>query len=175
MNFEPELSRLVMVERLNAQKPHVEAIEASPEECEALAKRFELQDLKNFKATAYAQRVSGGKLVRVWGDLQADVVQTCVVSLAPVPSHVQAQYETFFTEEKLAADIDAEFSHDNDEDLPEEIENGAIDLGEVVAQYLSLELDPYPRAPDAELEDVLPAKQNPFSVLLGLVSKKDRG
>src|SRR3546814_17044110 len=38
-----------------------------------------------------------------------------------------------------------------DEDPPEPFENGCIDLGEIVVQHLAVALDPYPRAPGAEL------------------------
>ena len=52
-----------------------------------------------------------------------------------------------------SADFDGdEISLDIDHDPPEPIEAGAIDIGELVAQYLSLALDPHPRAPGASLD-----------------------
>ena len=38
-------------------------------------------------------------------------------------------------------------------DLPEPLEGDKIDLGEIVAQFLSVSIDPYPRAPGATLEN----------------------
>jgi len=37
------------------------------------------------------------------------------------------------------------------DDAPEVIENGVIDLGELAAQHLSLAMDPFPRRDDAEI------------------------
>ena len=39
----------------------------------------------------------------------------------------------------------------DEEDPPEPIRAGRMELGELVAQHLSLALDPYPRKPGAEL------------------------
>ena len=52
-----------------------------------------------------------------------------------------------------------------------------IDLGEVVAQYLSLEIDPYPRPPGVSLAAQLqasgqPKKDNPFQALAALKDDK---
>jgi hypothetical protein len=52
---------------------------------------------------------------------------------------------------------------------PEPVIGEAIDLGELVAQYLSLAINPYPRAPDAEAQAdqyrADPQRDGPFAVL----------
>jgi hypothetical protein len=48
-----------------------------------------------------------------------------------------------------------------------------IDLGEITAQYLSLSLNPYPRAPDSDASKVLEQfqdRKNPFAILEKLKS-----
>ncbi len=69
---------------------------------------------------------------------------------------------------------------DEDDEWPEPIVEGRIDIGEAVAQQLALALDPYPRKPGISLEDVIgnaaagddrPA--SPFAVLAGLVDRKE--
>jgi hypothetical protein len=42
-------------------------------------------------------------------------------------------------------------------DEPEPLEGDRIDLGEIVAEELALAIDPYPRAPGAELAAAAPA------------------
>src|SRR5690606_22661187 len=109
---------------------------------------------------------TGGSVIRVLGEFSADVVQTCVVTLEPVPSHISGSFETFFSEDGVDPDSEVDFDHDNDEDLPELIENGKIDVGELVSQYLSLELDPFPRLPGASLggkQGESLGKTNPFA------------
>ena len=41
-------------------------------------------------------------------------------------------------------------------DAPEPLSGNLLDVGEIVAEQLSLAADPYPRRPGAKLEDVLP-------------------
>jgi uncharacterized metal-binding protein YceD (DUF177 family) len=88
----------------------------------------------------------------VRGRIDADVVQSCVVSLAPVPAQVTEEFEAFFTQNPERAALSEEITFAPDEqDPPELIEDGTIDLGELAAQHLSLALDPFPRAAGAEI------------------------
>ncbi len=173
MATEPEFSRVLAVEGLTPDKVRKESVEATEKECAALAKRFDLRELSNLKADLRIRRVEGGDVVRLEGKLSADVVQTCVVSLQDVHAHIEGEFDTFLAEEPKHAKKfgdEAEFGIDDDDSAPEVIANGQLDLGEMVAQYLSVELDPYPRAPGVSLaaqlaEAGLEVKNNPFSVL----------
>lgn len=172
----PEFSRPIAIEGLTPDKERRETIEATEEECAALAKRFDLRELSGFKAIIGVRRVAGG-LVEVNGTLEADVVQACVVSLRDVHGHIKAAFETYFTEHDSVLKDDAEFGGEDDEDEPEMLSNGMVDLGEVAAQYLALELDPYPRAPGVSLAAQLAeigadTKNRPFQVLEGLKEDK---
>lgn len=170
-----EFSRLIAIEGITPDKVRKEAIEASEAECAALAKRFDLRELSGLKARLNIRRVSGSAAVRVEGWFEADVIQTCVVSLQDVHGRVEGYFDTFFTEEAESAGAEPDITIDDDEISPEMITKGNIDLGEVVAQYLSLELDPYPRAPGVSLAAQLAeigaeVKNSPFRVLEGLKS-----
>lgn len=178
MSVKPELSRLVAIEGISTDRARAEVITATPAECKALAERFEVRELENVKATINIRRVAGGTAVKLDGDIEADVVQSCVISLADVHDHIKAHFETFFTENAEDVTDDIEFSPDDD-DPPEMVQNGQIDLGEVVAQYLSLEIDPYPKAPGVSLpaqhtEAGAEVKNNPFAVLGALKDKTDK-
>jgi uncharacterized metal-binding protein YceD (DUF177 family) len=173
MAAHPEFSRLIAIEGITPDKVRKEAIEASEAECAALAKRFDLRELSHLKAKLNIRRVSGGSAVRVEGNFEADVVQTCVVSLQDVHGRVEGHFDTFFSEEAEDTGAELDITIDDDETSPEMITKGNIDLGEVVAQYLSLELDPYPRAPGVSLAAQLAevgaeVKNSPFRVLEGL-------
>lgn len=177
MATQPEFSRVLAVEGLTPDKVRKETIEANAKECAALAKRFDLRELSNLKADLRIRRVEGGDVVRLEGKLTADVVQTCVVSLQDVHAHIEGEFDTFLAEEGKHASKkfgdEAEFGIDDDDTAPEVITNGQLDLGEIVAQYLSVELDPYPRAPGVSLaaqlaEAGIEVKNNPFSVLKNL-------
>lgn len=162
----PEFSRPFAVDRLGSAA-WTETIAATPEERAALAKRLRLRALDSLTATVRLEWQPGG-LIQVSGRLQADVVQTCVVTLADFPSHVEDGFTVDFGDAPSDLEGD-EISLDIDHDPPEPIEAGAIDIGELVAQYLSLALDPHPRAPGAMLDPDLVESDadalSPFAVL----------
>lgn len=142
--------------RVDAWSGHdrIEKIEASRAECQALAARFGLVAVNRLRATLRLVRIGSGAraMVRVRGTLSAQVVQTCVVTLEPLVAEVEEPFGALFAPESLVAAEPEEILLDPmslDEDLAEPMVGGAIDLGELTAQHLSLALDPYPRRPDA--------------------------
>lgn len=141
----PEFSQLVRLQELEEGEIS-RNIEASEEERRALAARFDLVAVDALAATLRVRRLSDSPLVRVEGQLAADVVQRCVVTLAPLPAHIEEKIaETFGPAGYRTPDSDDEG------DVPEVFDDSGIDLGELVAQLLLLSLDPYPRAAGAEV------------------------
>ena len=152
----PEFSRPLRADVL-AGDHTVREIEASPAECRALAARFRIEAVANFRATVRLTRLRGTKagMVQVKGTLSADVVQSCIVTLEPVPAHLEESFAALFAPEAPEADDDMIFDpFAEDDDFPEAMDHGIIDIGELAAQHLSLALDPYPRAPGAEFAGV---------------------
>jgi uncharacterized metal-binding protein YceD (DUF177 family) len=173
----PEFSRLISVEGITPDKVREESVRATAEECKALAGRFDLRHLLKLEARLKIHRVAGGTAIRVAGDIEAEMVQACVVSLQDVASEVAVHFETFFSEEAIAQEGEIELDLGGDENNPEMVHDGQIDMGEVVAQYFSLEINPYPRAPGVSLaaqmaESGVKVKPGPFAVLETL--KKDQ-
>lgn len=173
MTRPPEFSRPVPLEGIMPDRERIEKIGATEAECAALAKRFDLRSLSGLKARITLLRVPEGNVIRVTGDMEADVVQACVVSLQDVPAQVRTHFDTCFTESGEMFDEDVGACIDLEEDPHEVLNDGQIDLGELVAQYLSLELEPYPRAPGVSLAAQLAesggdTKNRPFQVLQGL-------
>ncbi len=171
----PEFSRLVLADSVQRGEV-VEVIEADEAERRALAERFELEEIKRLKATLRLKRVRGEDMVRVTGALEADVVQTCIVTLDPVHNTVHDSFEGLFAPESLVPEPAEEMEFDAsilEEDIIEPFVNGRIDIGELTAQHLSLALDPYPRCPGIELpvmveqeeEEEEEARPNPFAAL----------
>jgi len=180
MTIQPEFSRPLAIDGIIPDKPRFEQIEASVEECAALAQRFDLQSLSGLKAKLTVLRVSEGNIIRVEGDIEAEVVQTCVVSLQGVPAEIKAHFDTYFTEDgKEGFEEEELLDIDLDDEFPDAvINNGLLDLGELTAQYLSLELDPYPRAPGVTLPAQMTeigdnTKNRPFQILQKLKADED--
>ena len=176
----PEFSRAVPVESLEDGETVID-IEADADERAALARRFGLLALDSLTAKVGLTPVDGG-LVRVHGALAAKVTQACVVTLEPVTTRVEAsfqrQYGTDAPEEAggLIADADTEES-------AEPLAHGTVDVGETVAEQLALELDPFPRAPEAAFDGFSSGSKSvgdddtgdggPFTVLARLKEKPE--
>lgn len=115
-----------------------------------------------------------GTGVRVAGEVVAEVVQICVISMEPFEAALCEPIDVhFISAETLVALRTARAAHpvDDDENSPDEpdaIEHGRIDLGMLVAEHLTLGLDPYPKKPGAVLAPAAPAGEqaaSPFAVL----------
>ncbi len=184
METSVEFSRRIEAEKITT-KPWTDRFEATEAECEALSRRFGLESLKNVKAEVTLRRVSGGKMILAEGVFDADVTQKCVVTLDPIRSHIKSEFKSMFTENNVRFLPGAEVVVSaEDEESPEPIENGMIDMGELVAQHLSLELNPYPRklgvkvSEGIEKEDKNGKTSSPFDILAKLKKKgenKDEG
>ncbi len=145
----PEFSRTVPVKSLDDGETVID-IEADADERAALARRFGLLALDSLTAKVGLTPADGG-LVRVHGALAAEVTQACVVTLEPVTARVEASFERLYgagAPEEAAGLI----TEADTEEPPEPFTDGAVDVGEAVAEQLALELDPFPRALEAAFD-----------------------
>ena len=140
----------------------------------ALASRAGLRSLAGLTATFDLSRRGTG--VHVAGRVEATVGQTCVVTLEPIENRVSEEVDLLFSPDVASAAETAEdeahsVGHTADEnDPPEPLVGGAIDLGAVASEFLMLGIDPYPRKegvqfqpPPADLEGT-----HPFAALAAL-------
>jgi uncharacterized metal-binding protein YceD (DUF177 family) len=161
--MENEFSRPVAAGGLAEEEIH--RIEATAAERTALARRFGLRALESLSAEVRLAPLGRG--LRLDAALEADVVQECVVTLQPVPNHVSERFALVYGEAPASPDEDS---------VVEPLENETIDIGEAVAQQLSLALNPYPRAPGAAVdrrwtgEDTV---EGPFAALAKLKKPVD--
>jgi uncharacterized metal-binding protein YceD (DUF177 family) len=125
-------------------------VEANAEERAALAEVLELQAIDRLVATLRTRRLASG-LIEVTGEMEGEVVQTCVVTLEPVPAQIRESFRLTFGDVEPEPDLGEIDIHFDDSDPPEPIIDGKIDLGALVAEQLSLALDPYPRKEGAEV------------------------
>jgi uncharacterized metal-binding protein YceD (DUF177 family) len=164
----PEFSRFVPLARLGAE-PYCQRVEATVAECERLARRFDLVSLDRLAATVTLVRKAGG-LVRLDAVFEAEFAQTCVISLEPVAGAITQGFSLVYGP---VPDEDQEIVLAVEEPAFEPLTGEAIDIGEAVAQELSLTLPDFPRAPDAAIELIASeeADDNPFAALAKLPSR----
>lgn len=150
---EPEFSRLVHIDEVAAGTVTLK-LEAEPDERRALAARLSLVALERLTASVKLEPLGDRGRVRARVNLVADVIQSCVVTLGPVPAHIEESFGLVFVPE---ADIPAEKGEVevvlDGEEPPEPVREGKFDLGEAVAEHLALALDPYPRTAGASVEE----------------------
>jgi uncharacterized metal-binding protein YceD (DUF177 family) len=168
-NPTPEFSRLVPLSRLAAGGWRQE-IAAEPAECRALAARFGLLALDRLVANVELSSGEGGTVL-LTAVFEAAFVQSCVVTLEPVAGTLSARFRLLYgpPESEAAADIAAT----PDGPAFEPLGGDTIDIGEAVAQELSLQLPPFPRLPDAVLDEGAETEP-PRSPLAGL-ARRDNG
>lgn len=180
----PEFSRRFALDRLAlAAGPVAVSVEAEAGECVALARRFGLVSLGRLAATIRLDRRAGTRLIVAEGTLAAELVQTCVVTLEPFAAELEAPFTALYAVHDGAGPAHAAApsgaagmgEDGTPDDEAEPIEDGALDLGELVAQHLSLALDPYPRAPGVSFDQYWSGERSqgpdsPFAVLRPLRS-----
>lgn len=173
----PEFSHIVRPSVL-ASDPSVREfdLDASARECAALAGRFGFLAVDYLRASVRLRPVRGSGDFRLAGHLSARVVQSCVVTLDPVTSAIEHDFDLLICDEAGQKERLAETEEDY------ELYSGdAIDVGEAVAVELALSVDPYPRAPGVsagssgepegavtETGDVKTPGNRPFEVLAPL-------
>jgi hypothetical protein len=173
----PEFSHPISASRLSF-KPSTYRLVANERERAALAKRFDLISLDRFEATVTLKR-EPGDAIRFDAAIEADLVQACIVTTDPVPAHITDVFTLIYRTDIDEATAD-QMALDNPEDeIIEPLIGDSIDIGEAVAQQLSVAMDPYPRSVGAEssiasaqagpIEDdeagAPMARRNPFDAL----------
>ncbi|MHA1598659.1 MAG: YceD family protein [Alphaproteobacteria bacterium] len=180
MTDAPEFSRRFDCNKLGAVDYTIDT-EASPEERAALATRLGLLELNELTVNAVIKPRRKGK-IRLEGSFSATLKQACVVTLEPVESHIEANFGRFYSDKvkELWQGDEKEPNEEGQgltEEPPDPLDDGYLDVGEAVAEQLSLEIDPFPRRPDAEFAggdndvDDAEERQSPFAVLGKLENK----
>lgn len=161
-------SVVVAVEEIPDSGLH-RAIEAPAEARAGLARLAGLRDLPRLRAEFDLTRRGAG--VHVGGRVQAQVGQTCVVSLEPIENAIDETVDVLFAPGAAAGGDEMVAKPGADgRDPPEPLVDGAIDLGALATEFLLLGLDPYPRKAGAEFAapEVADVGERPFAALEAL-------
>ena len=166
---EPEFSRLLAADLASA-KIITEQLNASTAECAALAERFGVEAIQNLRADCRLSSFASANRLRLDVKFSAEVRQLCVITLEPVVTNIKAEFAREYIPPAFTEDAREIVIDPDADDPPEAIPDGGIDAGEAVAEQLGLEIDPFPRAPGAEFEDIKEDEQadHPFAQLKNL-------
>lgn len=185
------LSRPIAVEDVPEGGLEVEVV-ASESERAAVAAETGLPAIARLVADLVIERRNGGRYA-VTGTLEASITQICVVTLEPFDSDIVQDIDLTFApaapaETAAPAQRSSRRNAETrpaappppapitEDDPPDPIVDGIIDLGTVAVEFLTLGRDLYPRKPGVDFKDVTVGEEtgadpSPFAALQRL---KDR-
>ncbi len=135
-------------------------LRADSDDRRALAELLSVLSVESVEADLRLQWIAGeNRLVEIDGTVRAALTQRCVVTLEPLAATLEGDIAIRFTDQAEQAD-QADESDDGwesdaeEDDPPEYAADGIIDLGDLVAQQLALEVDPFPRTEGLAYQDI---------------------
>lgn len=140
--------------------PRTIDIETTEEQRAAIADRLSIDAISALSGSvtlelpSHRNALFEGSTVNGHGRLKVRYQQTCVVTLEPFEKTQEISFEGVFSED----DPGEHLSEDEDEalaglpDILGAISDDTISVGEAVIEQFALEIDPFPRKPDAEFD-----------------------
>lgn len=138
---------------------------ATPAQCAQIAERFEIPKIENL--SAHVNAIIDGDLVRVGGHIKANLERICVVSLEKVSEKLDTDFEALFSED-VPLIKDGEMKDDI-----EPIDRGRLDIFDIVAEQVGLNMNPFPHKPDVSgnYTEEGNVGNHPFANLKNLIKK----
>lgn len=157
------------------QNEYVYKIEATADELVDICSILQVENVNSFSAQLHLKLNLREHLLRVWGNVKASLVLQSVVTLNNFEQKYDVPFELFFDTKATYRDI-REIDNGINDDIPDIIENGTINLADIAIEQIALQIDDYPRA-EGEIfefkcqddEGEATEKENPFAVLQKLV------
>ena len=138
-------------------------LEPDPAQRAAIARDLDLAELSSMATDGVVEPSASGW--RFSGRLTAKGAQTCGITLEPLPFDIDEPFAVTFAEAGQAPSED-QILVDMDDESPDLIDDGQVDLGIYLMEQLALHLDPFPRKPGAVFEQPPePVELSPFAVL----------
>jgi hypothetical protein len=176
MTHEPWSETLALHEL--AHGPVRRALVAPEAARKRIASELKLDDLTALEAELDISPWLDGAEVR--GRWRAAVLQTCGVTLEPLPSEPEGSFLVRVlpggspnAPQEPVGEVEVGVE---DDDPPDVLEGEIMDLAGYVVEHLALEIDPFPRKPDAVFaQPEEPGELSPFAVLRQLKPRDEQG
>jgi len=167
--MQKKFSYPIKIDELNQNQYHFEII-ADKEEREDIKQILQVEDVRGLRGDIYLKYDKKNNLLRVWGSVSAVLILQSVISLENFKQKIKTPFELFFDTKATYKDIHDMENSINDE-VPDIIEKGEINLADICIEQIALQLDDYPRAEGEEFYYETPdvhsykGKENPFAIL----------
>jgi len=117
---------------------------ATEKECRELESRLDVRTVNSVEAEYRVDPMGGRSGLLAAGTITADIVQACIVSLEDVRENISEEFAVRLVNE-AHAENQRELEMDPEEGDVEYYSGEFIDMSDVLIQYVSLALNPYPR------------------------------
>lgn len=149
-----EWSFTVLSEDVGKDPSH-HSIEANEDERKAVARRLGVTAIKELRAELDVVR-DNGRVIHVYGTVYSILEQECVVSMEMIDVSIEEEFEGWFAgnddtvsfarakRDRMMPKTGTELPILDEEEDPEPLVDGIIDVAELVVQSLSLSIPEYP-------------------------------
>ncbi len=150
-------------------------VEAGKDDLPRIAAWAGVEAVKSFRGSVDLRRIAVTRF-GLEADLEAEIVQNCVVTLEPVTSRIARHIDRELHLVQRAPVDEGELSlAAGDDDVPETITSLDFDLAAPLLEELVLAIDPYPRKPGVAFAPPPEAEEPPESPFAVLKSLKEQG
>ena len=135
-----------------------------------LAEILQIPSVKSFSAEIYTKMNKKEHLLRVWGRVKAELELQSVVSLEYFCKSYEPEFELLY-DTKATPKSRKEEEISFEDDLPDIVIDGQIDLGQIAIEQIALEMEDYPRKEGevfswkSEFDPQDDERRNPFKIL----------
>ena len=146
---------------------------ADSAELEDITQILQVEKVHEFKAEIFLKLNNRANNLRVWGNVFAKIELKSVITLDNFIKNYNVPFELNFDTRATYNDI-KELECNIEDEVPDIIENGCINLADIAIEQIALNLEDYPRAEGELFDGALygdseePKKENPFAVLAKL-------
>ncbi len=162
----------IKIDELN-QNQYKYVLHADKDELEDITKILQVEDVRRFHAEVFLKRNRKENLLKVWGTVEARIELKSVISLENFFRNIKVPFELNFDTDATYQDI-RDMNAGIDEDVPDIVINGTINLADICIEQIALNIEDYPRAEGEEFNYTAydksepEKKENPFAVLKNL-------
>ncbi len=148
-------------------------LRAGAEDLRYLTEVFNVPSVESFSADIRLKLNNREHLLTVWGKVRSEMVLQSVVTLENFAKVYEPEFEIKF-DTRMTYNQYRELEADIEDDIPDIIENGRIDLGQIAIEQVALVMEDYPRQEGevfqfvSEFDEETTEKANPFSILAKL-------
>ena len=142
------------------------AFELSEEMCAAMTQRFGVRNLDALKVNARLVPLDK-ECLHVTGKVMGRIEQICGITLEPIWTDISQSFSAEFQPESMVAKFVIP-DDDFETDLPETLQDGAANIGELAMQIFAMEIPNYPRQEGVAFDAGAAGAESPvspFSVL----------